>query len=215
MKSIPWVLVFCVALFPATLPAQFLSNWGVKTAVTRSTLDIDQFHNFASWRTGMNLAVYAEHHLWKFFAITPQLEYAQKGYIAEQVETSETGTTIQQVQANTRLDYVSVPLFLKLTYPTETLTPFVAVGPRMDYLAHVKKGRFHFTEVTAVDPRAENFKSFALGGSFTGGVNIPVSTNSEMSVELRYNGDFTNSATDQVQYSLKNTTVDLWIGLAF
>ncbi len=77
-------------------------------------LDIDKFYNFSTWRSGLSIAFYIQHNIYDYISIAFQLEYSQKGYINEQVETNETGIRIQDVSANTRLDYISTPLLLKI-----------------------------------------------------------------------------------------------------
>jgi hypothetical protein len=163
------VIVF-VCIFPAMTHAQLFYGWGVKAAFTRSRLAIDDFDNFSTWRSGLNAAIYGEHEFGHYVTVVGQLEYTQKGYIFEQVETNQAGQKIQDVHANTRLDYVSVPLLLKLKYPMPDWIPFITVGPRFDYLFHYQKGEFQFTSVTVADDMADHLESFVLGTSVSCGV---------------------------------------------
>jgi hypothetical protein len=209
--SILIILCFC----PVLLHAQIVSNYGIKTAFTKSILNTDDFPNFYTWRSGFNIAFYLEHDFYKYIALILQLEYSQKGYISEQVETNEIGTKIQDVRANTRLDYLSLPVFIKIKYPTQKLTPFIALGPRFDYLINNSKGRWKFTSVTVIDDFADHLKSFVTGSSISFGLQIPASQKYHFSIELRYNNDNTNSAKAPVQYIVKNSTYDIWIGFEF
>jgi hypothetical protein len=107
------ILPVLICLIPALLSAQIISGFGFKTAFTRSKLAIEDFTDFTTWRSGFNVALCLERDVCKFFSVAPQFEYVQKGYASEQVETTETGTEVQTVRANTRLDHLSLPLFLK------------------------------------------------------------------------------------------------------
>jgi hypothetical protein len=215
MKSKVIFILIIVSLCPIFLHAQIVTNYGIKTAFTQTMFDIDGFYNFTTWRSGFNIAFYLEHNFYKYMALILQLEYSQKGYISEQVETNEIGTKIQDVRANTRLDYLSLPFLIKIKYPTLKLTPFIALGPRFDYLINYSKGKFKFTSVTAIDDFADNLKSFVTGSSVSCGLQIPASQKYHFSIELRYNNDFTNSAKAPVQYTVKNSTYDIWIGFEF
>lgn len=215
MKSKIFSILVIACFCPIISNAQIISNYGIKTAFTRSKLDVDKFYNFSTWRSGFNAAFYIEHSINDFMSFMLQLEYSQKGYIYEQVETNDIGTKIQDVRANTRLDYLSVPLLLKVEFPTQKVTPFITVGPRFDYLANFSKGEFKFTSVAVTDDLADYLKSYILGSSISCGVQIPTSNKYDISIELRYNYDFTDSAEKPVQYSIKNNTFDIWFGLAF
>ena len=215
MKTKLFVILMIVCLFPVISQAQIISNYGVKTAFTRSMFDIEEYFNFTTWRSGFNVAVYAEKDVFDCMSFFLQLEYSQKGYIFEQVETNEVGTEIQDVRANTRLDYISVPLFLEIKYPTQKITPFITIGPRFDYLANVNKGEFRFTSVTVTDDFADKLKSYVFGGSFSCGLQIHALNKYNFSIEFRYNYDFSDSQKELVQYGVKNKSFDFWFGIEF
>jgi hypothetical protein len=215
MKTRFLALFMMVCLCPVFVNAQIVSHYGVKAAFTRSTLDIEEFVDFSDWRSGLNLAVYAEHDICDFLALDLQLEYTQKGYIMEQVETDEMGMRIQDVSANTRLDYLSIPLLVKIKYPHEKATPFIAFGPRFDYLINTAKGEFEFTNNTMTDDFADYLKDSAIGASISGGVQIPTARKCDVILEFRYNLDFTDSADAPLEYEVKNKSWDIWLGIAF
>ena len=48
-----------------------------------------------------------------------------------------------------------MPIFLKIKYPTQKLTPFITIGPRLDYLANVSKGKFKFSSMKFTDGFAD------------------------------------------------------------
>lgn len=195
MKTKLFVVFIIVCIFPVISQAQMISNYGVKMAFTRSMFDIED--NFTTWRSGFNVAVYAEKDIFDFMSFLFQLEYSQKGYIFEQVETNEVGTEIQDVRANTRLDYISVPLFIEIKYPTQKLIPFIAIGPRFDYLTNINKGEFRFKSVTVADDFADYLKSYVFGGSISFGFQMPALRNN-FRIEFRYNYDFSDSQKELV-----------------
>jgi hypothetical protein len=211
-NPVVWV---CIVLVPNFSQAQILSKWGVKTAFTRSKLEVRQFSDFTSWRSGLNFAIFGEHTVNDWISVSTSLEYVQKGYLNEQVETDESGNEIQDVIANTRLDYLSMFPLIKIQVPKRIISPFLTFGPRVDYLLHARKGQFRFTDITVTDDFADFVKSFVIGASLSGGVQMPVLERLGISLEFRYNIDFTDSAREPVQYLFKNKTYDIWAGLAF
>ncbi|MDZ7723748.1 MAG: porin family protein [candidate division KSB1 bacterium] len=143
------IAIFVIACaFPVVIQAKTGFDYGAKMAFTRSRLDIDGFFDSRDWRSGLNVAVYAEKEIFDHISLALQLEYAQRGFIHDQVETSETGKRINTVRANTRLDYVSLPVFLQLKVPAKSITPFIQAGPRIDYLTEYRRGKWLFSSVT-------------------------------------------------------------------
>ena len=74
MKSNLFVILVVVCLFPVLAKAQIISNYGVKTAFTRSMFEIEQDFNFSTWRSGFNVAVYAGKNVSEFVSFLLQLE---------------------------------------------------------------------------------------------------------------------------------------------
>ena len=216
MKSMNLFVLVCIVLIPDFSKAQILSKWGVKTAFTRSKFEVEQFSDFTSWRSGLNVALFGERIVNDFITVSTSLEYIQKGYVNEQVETDESGKEIQDVRANTRLDYLSLLPVFKIQFPKREISPFLTFGPRVDYLFHVSKGQFRFMHnITVTDDFADFVESFVIGSSLSGGVQMPVFEKLRISLEFRYNIDFTDSAKEPVQYLIKNKAYDIWLGLAF
>jgi len=208
-------IIVIICLIPGLSGAQVISGYGIKGAFTRSMFETEEGYNFSTWRSGFNAAVYAEKEIFESVSLVIQLEYCQKGYCFEQVETDETGMVIQDVRAITRLDYISVPLFLKVIYPAHKFSPFVTIGPRFDYLVHIRKGRFEFASGAFTDDFADHLKSGVLGGSISCGLQMPVSNQHRISLEFRYNYDFSDSAEEPVLYTVKNKSYDIWLGIGF
>jgi len=211
-------LIFTIGfMYSLVIPshAGIVSHYGVSGSFTRSTLDTDWFDNYSAWRSGFNIGIFVENDLMYYLSIIPRLEYCQRGYIQEQVETDENGNEIQEVRANTRLDYLSLPLSLKVKYPAGGVTPFVTAGLRLDYLVNHSRGTYEFTSVTAPDELSDHLSPWVLGSSFSLGLQAPVSQRHDLILEVRHNRDITDSAKEPIEYGIRNRSYDVLVGLAF
>ncbi len=210
MKSKIYFLVFFL-LVPLKLYAQVIDRYGAKIAISASKVSAADIDNFSNRKIGFNLGVFGEKNITHYFVLIASLEYNQKGYILEMIETSVDGTEIQKVESNTRLDYLSIPVLTKFKFSGICIEPFVAIGPRFEYLINYNKGEFKFTNATVEDSMADNFDKFSYGGSITGGFNIPISDQFKIDLEIRYNYDFSNLVSKPNTFELRNESFDLWL----
>ena len=107
-----------------------------------------------------------------------------------------------------RLDYVSVPVLAKLRLQTGLFSPYILVGPRIDFFLGYKSDEDAFNAVY------DKFKKTTLGGSAGIGVQIASLLPVSLIAEARYNFDFADSyETDLLK--VRNNAVDFWLGVAF
>ncbi|HEX9975172.1 MAG TPA: porin family protein [bacterium] len=214
MKSKIYFLVLFI-LAPLILNARVIDRFGAKIAISASKVTAADFENFFNRRIGFNLGVFGEKNITNYIAFVSSVEYNQKGYISEMIATSEDGKEIQKVDSNTRLDYLSVPVLAKFKYSKICIEPFVAIGPRFEYMLNYKKGEFKFMKITVKDNMADNFNRFSYGGSIAGGINIPISNKFKLNLEFRYNYDFSDLASKPNTIEFKNDSFDLWLQFSF
>jgi hypothetical protein len=209
------VIVAILLLCPVLLFGQFLDNKGVKIAYTSSNISHSIFDDFSSSRSGFNAGLFVEFGKFKLLSFVTNIEYAQKGFIEEQVETGEDGPEpIKNVEANTRLDYLSIPLFLKVRYPDSKYEPYVILGPRFDHLFNKKNGVYKFTKVDFKSESANYFDKNIFGSSFGVGFNLPKFSRLNTFVEFRYNVDFSDSYSSIKTVTVKNRSYDFWLGFS-
>lgn len=213
--KIKFLIITIIMLFPVALFAQYFNNMGVKLAYTTSNIYHDIINNFSSRRSGFNVALFLELGNYKYLALVTQIEYIQKGFVEEQDETNEIGELIQHVEANTRLDYLSIPIFLKLKYPKIKFVPYMILGPRFDYLLNKENGVYEFTKVNFKSQFADHFDKYVFGGSIGAGFNLLKIYRFNTFLEFRYNIDFSDSFSSIKEVTIKNNSYDFWLGIAF
>ncbi|MGH7601381.1 MAG: porin family protein [bacterium] len=214
---------FAAVLLPLSVQAQLLKGYGIKAGVNSSNtaLSIPQsaFEIDTQRRTGVNAALFIEWGGSSFYSLVTQVEYAQRGFAEEQEITGENNPEpLGKVRASTRLDYISLPILLKLQYRKLAISPYLIAGPRVDFLVNREVGEFDFvignSKVSVESELSKIVDDRALGGTVGLGFNAQKFLPLPLLVEGRYNFDFTdNSKSPPLQG--KNNSFDVWLGIEF
>lgn len=215
MKIKNTIFFLAIFLVPVLLQARLLKDYGVMIAYTSANTTADKFEDFSLRRNGFNIGISTEWFDATVLSMLFRIEYTQKGFIREMVEINENGEEIQTVQANTRLDYLSIPILAKIKGMKLLTEPYITTGPRFDFLFNKKKGKFKFTNVTVEDDFADNFDDFAFGGTIAFGLSLPKISIFKPSIELNYNFDLTDSFSRSEILIVKNNSMDIWLIFSF
>ncbi|NUO79802.1 outer membrane beta-barrel protein [candidate division KSB1 bacterium] len=219
-------------MLPFVVHAQLLKGAGVKigvnssnTRITYTRADLQDLKIGTGRRTGINIAGYAEWLTTPVFSIVTQVEYAQRGFSEEAVITlPDNPEPVATAEANSRLDYVSLPVLVKLRLPHANAGPYLILGPRMDFLVNRVAGEFDFSpyvnqlgslvKESATSGWVDFFADRYLGG--TAGVGFASARLAGMLVqlEMRYNFDVADNAEIDL-FEAKNRALDLWLGVQF
>ena len=204
------------------LQAQVIAGYGFKAGVNSSTADIEYLAIFEQMqfeggrRTGFHAAFFIESFKHQAFSLLAQMEYAQRGFVEGQALTGPDGPEpLGTILTTSRLDYISVPLLIKLQSRNTSINPFITFGPRLDFLINREPGKIFSDEGNYVPtPFADFFKDRAWGGA----VSLGLATNKIVALpllfEVRYNFDFTDNIAAEI-YDAKKSALDIWLGMAF
>ena len=140
-----WSLVLAIlSLLFAVVPtsAQVVDRVGLKGGLVSSSVtdNLDQFD--MERRTGWSALLFAERDLLPFLALVAEAGYAQRGFVETMAERAPDGTVEQTVRANTRLDYLTIPVLSKLNYDFSVFRLYALAGPRLDVLVGREAGVF-------------------------------------------------------------------------
>ena len=207
MKSSTVILLSLMFLCPTNVNAQTIKTYGLKLAVTSADQDFDYtaFAPTTKRRIGFNASVFVEWLDLPFFSIVTQVEYAQRGRGVELILTGPSGPEeIGRITLYDRLDYLSIPLFAKITFPTGTISPYLSLGPRLDFLLGYK------SELNS-SSIYDNFRKTNVGGTVGIGAEIVNLLPIRLTLEVRYNLDFRDSFSSQF-LRVRNNSFDLWLG---
>jgi hypothetical protein len=165
-------------------------------------------------RTGVNAAFFLEWGGSSVISAITQVEYVQRGFKEEHEVTGENGPEpLQVVRANTRLDYVSLPILIKLQPPGLASAPYLILGPRVDFLVNREAGKFEFQIGTFESPWSKGFEDRAFGSVIGLGFSADKLLRLPLLVETRYNFDFTNNADLTELGRAKSNSFDVWLGI--
>jgi len=187
-----------------------MRNYGFKVAITSSDQSFDYaypFDNQTIRRVGFAVGGYVEWFDFQYFTLVTQAEYVQKGRGLRLAVTGEGGPTIIGYgDFYSRLDYLSVPILLKFLLPGQTLTPFLLVGPRADFLLG------HSSDENIFGSLYDDFKKTSIGGTIGLGTEIKGLLPVGVVAEARYNLDLADSYSTQI-LKVRNNSFDFWLGI--
>lgn len=208
MKFSTVALLLLMFLPTNSVFAQLIKTYGFKIAATSAGQDFDytDFSVNTKRRIGFNAAVFVEWLDLPFFSFVTQMEYAQRGMGMDVILTASTGPEeIGRITDDNRVDYLSIPLFVKLTVPMGIISPFLSLGPRLDVLLGHKSGFFGFGNVY------DRFRKSNVGGTVSLGAELVNVLPITLTLEVRYNKDFRDSYSTP-RLRVRNNSFDVWVG---
>jgi hypothetical protein len=212
---------FAAMLLPFAVQAQLFKGYGLKVGANSSNVSFSlvqsTFKIDTQRRTGMNAAFFVEWGSLPVISLITQVEYAQRGFAEEQVITGPNGPEpLGLMRASTRLDYISLPILLKLQFPKLAISPYLLAGPRADFLVNREAGKFEFvnddSQVSVKSELNEFIDDRAWGGTVGLGFDAQKLLPLPLLVEARYNFDFTDNSKAPLLQG-KNNSFDIWLGI--
>ena len=214
MKSGALAIVSIIFVLAVESRAGMLKKSGIMIGYNSTHINAKEISNFALPRSGYGMGLYAEWMDRSIFSLLSQLEYVQRGFIQEQIETDDDGSFIQRVRAKSRLNYITFPFLLKIQPVKLAANPYFVAGPRFDFLIFRENGKFEFSKTTLESRVAENFDDFGLGFVLGGGVTTAKIFHTQLSFELNFNFDITNSFSKVGTMTVRKNALDFWLKIA-
>lgn len=159
-------------------------------------------------RIGFNVGLYAEWLGLPFFSLITQVEYDQRGYLETYYVSLPLPAGFATKLASQRIDYLSVPILAKITFPIDGVQPYILAGPRVD----VKLGYEKTYLGDWPTPPYSEFKSTDFGASIGAGLTLPNFPMLPILFEFRYNLDASSSYKTSFS-TYRNNSCDIWIGV--
>ena len=206
-----------VLVAPAPASAQIVDRIGVKGGLVSTSATDGRDLLDPERRTGWSAHLFAERDLSSFLSVVGEAGYTQRGFVETIEERGPDGTVEQTSRANTRLDYLTIPVFAKLKYEFTALRLYALAGPRLDVLVGREAGVFEF-ESAPVDQvksdLASIYTSPVLGATFGLGVSTSKGLPLRLMLEARWALDVTESSTG-VPRDVRNNAGMVMIGIGF
>lgn len=161
------------------VPAHAQHRLGVATGLNLANVSTDDDADLKS-RTGFAIGGIAELSVTENVSILVEPMYIQKGAKLEETDP-EVGTVV----AKFKLDYVELPILVKVGLSTNGVRPYFKLGPTIALSSSTELAFEALGESVDVDV-GDFFKSLDFGLAFGGGVSLPVGRTTAVFVEGGY-----------------------------
>jgi hypothetical protein len=222
----------CISLFVLALlnsflavpptSAQLVDRFGLKGGLLSANPSGNVGPLELERRTGWSATLYAERDVLSFLALVGEAGYVQGGFVETMEERESDGTVEQVVRANTRLDYLTIPVLAKLNVDVAAVQLYALAGPRLDVLIGREPGVFEY-ESAPIDQRESEvvsaYRSPVLGATLGVGASTSEVLPGTLMVEARWAPDVTESFETEMfvdaPRDVRNNAVVLMIGVGF
>ena len=168
---------------------QSIQSYGFKVGVASATQSWD-YHDTpypmrlpTEQRWGIDAGIFIEVLKIPNASVLGELHYIQKGYsVTLAVTTPDSPEGAGYLTIHPRIDYLSIPVLIKLRYEMTMMNPYLFVGPRADI-------SIGYSDDSAFD----EFKGTDVGISSGMGVEMPWTPVKAILVEFRYSPSISNA----------------------
>jgi len=206
VKKLAVLAICCAFLFSSPLSGQIsLGFQGGLSLATVGGSDLDDLD--AGYRKGIGLGVFLELPVSDLLSIQPEILYLQKG-----TQESE-----QDVDYTFALDYVEIPVLLRINIPVEgTVAPYFLVGPALGFKAGCEvSGEDDEVELNVDCDEAEiEIKSLDLGAVIGAGLSFEAGPG-DFHLGARYNYGLTILDDSGEDDDIKSRAFSFLVGYSF
>jgi hypothetical protein len=209
------VLSSCIViLIVSSAPAQVFRAYGLKIGAVQAEQRWDyspQSGVSASgidpiW--GLDAGVSVEFFRFPNFSVLTELHYVQRGRTVTAVATAPANNPqgyvdLGPVEVSHRLIYFGIPLLAKLRIEGEKVTPYVAFGPRVEYLASYPSL-----------PVYDHFRKTEFSANVVAGFELSLGFIPTLMAEIAYTVSLTNAFRNEL-VTVKNRSLSYLVGIAF
>ena len=199
-------LMLAILFVAAASPSYAQITAGAKVGVNWSTIteeEEDGESDDNGWKSGLAIVAFVDVPIHSMFSIAPEFLYTQKG---AKNEFDDLGFDFEQ---KVKLDFIQIPVLLKVAPQGVTTRPFFVVGPAFGFLT-----RARFVENFDGDETDEDIEDEVKGTEFSivfgGGVHIGPAI-----VELRYDHGLNNLSEEDDFEEAKTKTFSVLFGIGF
>jgi hypothetical protein len=203
------LIVIIVIIDSSQIHGQMFDGFGIKGGFTSSNIDMyynDYNYDPLNRLKSFHVAIFKEVSLKLPIMLNIEFGYSTKGFKLYEIGKD-----------NVKIDCASFKVLGKYIYYTESVNPFLSIGPRVDYIFN-KRADLNINSENDVPFDWENyFTDFSFGLSTQIGVEYKVIENISIITELSFNYDLTNSKNSKsahVTYFRINS-YDISLGVKF
>jgi hypothetical protein len=192
--------------------AKSIRHYGLKLGIVSANQSWDYHDNGLDWeryrRVGFIGGVFAEWSGSSHLSLVTEVEYVQKGF--KEVMITTDGWSSQptgKVSISPRIDYLSIPLLLKMRSGDSEISVYFLAGPRIDFVVG-RVGKEYYSDVL------DQFSSWEYGVTMGVGIEMKGLLMSSTGFELRYSPSLKKAYSSDL-LSIRNSSLEfvLSVGL--
>jgi hypothetical protein len=191
--------------------AQLVRSVGVKVGAAvagqewhYSTPDI----NFADqYRWGYSFGGYIEWLNISTFSVLTEVFYIQKGFKQGIERRDASGNPIGTFYLLPQIDYLSVPILIKIRYEMFSFAPYLLIGPRYDYLLRTKSDGLGIV--------LDNLKKSDFGITIGGGFEFSNISFLNIGAEYRYSPGLQYVYSNQYGLTIQNRSMEILLTIGY
>ncbi len=212
MKKTIGLILFIILLSNSSF-SQIPVKWGINLGLTSSNQKFYYTNTNTSreydFRPGIEFGVFGEFFNFPNLSFVGEISYIQKGTQDKDINVSRQANNPQGYEdmghLDLRFDYLSLTTLAKGKYNLGWFTPFVFIGPSLNYLVDGNE---------QADFGLDKYNKLVIGYSAGLGTEFEIMSPFSIIMEVVYNQDITKAYKDDVGY-IKNNSFGFLIGAKF
>src|SRR6267143_1295717 len=206
MKSITKNILLMFMCCTSAAEGQVLKAYALKfgtVAASQSFKYTIPFSLSTDIRWGFDIGGFVELFDSQYFSVQPEIHYIQKGYsITARVTTeAQPDGPGYDITFRPRVDYLSIPVLIKVRFETHTVIPYLCIGPRFDLLLPTHDKSF-------------NYSSTDIGATMVGGFQFSIVSDLQFLIEGRFSPSLANAFQNE-NLTVKNKSFEILLGATF
>lgn len=207
MIAVPFMLIFC---FGQLFGQKNIFNISVESGTNLTFLHKNTTSFSSNPALGFAGGIAIQYNLSERIGIKTGIHFERRITKGSLEVTDENGMPDGNISANTRFDYMAVPLMAKITWENKGKFYYVNAGPQVGYLfRHID----NFRDYNSIDNTAL-FHNFDIGLSAGVGSMFPINQNLYLTTEIRGNLGLRDMLIDADQ-SVKINSINLLAGILY
>jgi len=204
-------LILFIILFSNSSFSQIPIKWGINLGLTSSNQKFYYTNTSISrdFRSGIEFGVFGEFFNFPNLSFVGEISYIQKGTQDKDIYVTRQANNPQGYEdmghLDLRFDYLSLTTLAKGKYNLGWFTPFVFIGPSLNYLVDGNE---------QADLGLDKYNKLVIGYSAGLGTEFEIMSPFSIIMEVVYNQDITKAYKDDVGY-IKNNSFGFLIGAKF
>ena len=206
--SLILVFVICSSI---QAEAQLVRSVGVKIGAAVAGQEwhytMPDIHFADQYRWGYSFGGYIEWLNISTFSLLTEVHYIQKGFKQEFDKTDVVGNDIGSFYMLPQIDYLSIPILVKIRYEMSSFSPYLFIGPRYDYRLRTKPDGFGLG--------LEKLKNSDFGITVGGGFEFSNISSLKIGTEFRYSPGLQDIYSNQNGLRIQNRSVEMLLTIGY